>query len=266
MNLSDTEPCELLQWDSDFFGLKIARLLGSNLNPALADEVDIWCQRQGVDCLYARLRPDDPKNGRTVLGYGYRLVDVRVTLEREIDRGLDNNLDALGAPRACVVRPAQPRDLPALQRTARARHRDTRFFFDGNFPPERCEDLYERWITASFRGEAQAVWVAQADEIQAENMEHNGECIGYITCHLDGPEKPGRIGLFAVDATFTGRGVGRALVRAATSWFALQGLTRVSVVTQGRNVGALRLYERCGFCTAAVELFYHKWYSRENQN
>jgi dTDP-4-amino-4,6-dideoxy-D-galactose acyltransferase len=260
MNSSEDDPCELLKWDSDFFELKIARLLGSILRPAIADAADIWCQRQGVNCLYALLRSDDPENGRVVLDHGYRLVDVRVTLEREIDGGLENHLGVLRSPPTCVIRPSQTRDLPALQRMARTRHRDTRFFFDGNFSPKRCEDLYERWITVSCQGYAQAVLVAQAGRAQAENAERDNDCIGYITCHLDGPEKPGRIGLFAVDATFTGQGVGAALVRSAMSWFALQGHTRVSVVTQGRNVGALRLYERCGFCTAGVELFYHKWY------
>ncbi|SPE31682.1 putative acetyltransferase [Acidobacteriia bacterium SbA2] len=260
MNSSQDDPCELLKWDSDFFELKIARLLGSILRPALADAADIWCRRHGVNCLYAKLRSDDPETGQVVLGHGYRLVDVRITLEQEIDRGLENHPDAPGSRSTWVVRPCQTRDLPALQRIARTRHRDTRFFFDGNFSPKRCEDLYERWITVSCQGYAQIVLVAQRDGDQAENAELDNDCIGYITCHLDGPEAPGRIGLFAVDATFTGQGVGRALVRSAMSWFALQKRTRVSVVTQGRNVGALRLYERCGFCTAGVELFYHKWY------
>jgi len=264
MNSSEREPCELLKWDSDFFELKIARLFGNILRPALADAADIWCQGQGVRCLYALLRSDDPENGRVVFSHRYRLVDVRVTLERGIDRGLENYLDVRGSRPPCVVRPSQARDLPGLQRMARMRHRDTRFFFDGNFSPKRCEDLYERWITVSYQGYAQAVLVAQANATQGEDVEHDDDCIGYITCHLDGPEKSGRIGLFAVDVAFTGQGVGRALVRSALDWFVLQGHTRVSVVTQGRNVGALRLYERCGFCVAGVELFYHKWYPQES--
>lgn len=264
MNFPAREPCELLKWDSDFFELKVARLRGNILRPANADAADIWCQRLGVNCLYALLRSDDPESGRVGFSHGYRLVDVRVTLEREIGRALENHLDAPWPRPTCVVRPFQARDLPALQRMARMRHRDTRFFFDGNFPPKRCEDLYERWITTSCQGYAQAVLVAQRGRIQGENVERETDCVGYLTCHLDGPEKPGRIGLFAVDAAFTGQGVGRALVLSALSWFALQGRTRASVVTQGRNVGGLRLYERCGFCTASVELYYHKWYPGED--
>jgi len=263
MNLSEDEACEILKWDSDFFESRIARLRGDTLRPVLADAVDVWCERQGVNCLYALLRSDDPESSRVALSHGYLLVDVRVTLERETNCRSESRFDALPSRPACLIRLFQARDLPALQRIARARHRDTRFFSDGNFSPQRCEDLYERWITASCEEYAQAVFVAEPKGTPDEGMAQGKDCIGYITCHLDGPEKPGRIGLFAVDAASSGLGVGRALVLSAVSWFARQGQIRVSVVTQGRNVAAIRLYERCGFCTARVELYYHKWYLRE---
>jgi len=263
MKPSEEAACDILEWDSDFFRSKIARLREDTLRPALADAVDVWCERQAVDCLYALLRSDDPESSRVALSHGYRLVDVRVTLERETSCRPESQLDSRSSRPTCVIRPFQARDLPGLRRIARARHRDTRFFFDGNFAPQRCEDLYERWIIASCEGYAQAVFVAQPKETSEEGMAQSSDCIGYITCHLDEPEKPGRIGLVAVDAASTSRGVGRALVESAVEWFAPQGRLRVSVVTQGRNVPAIRLYERCGFSTSRVELYYHKWYPRE---
>jgi ribosomal protein S18 acetylase RimI-like enzyme len=36
----------------------------------------------------------------------------------------------------------------------------------------------------------------------------------------------------------------------------------VSVVTQGRNVAAQRLYQRAGFVTASTQLWYHRWLDR----
>jgi len=51
----------------------------------------------------------------------------------------------------------------------------------------------------------------------------------------------------AVDGRYTGRGIGRRLVHAATSEFDAHGTPAVKVVAGSRNQPALRLYESCGF-------------------
>jgi ribosomal protein S18 acetylase RimI-like enzyme len=56
-----------------------------------------------------------------------------------------------------------------------------------------------------------------------------------------------------------GHGVGTALVEALLSWAGSRGAERVTVVTQGRNVAAQRLYQRCGFLTRSIHLWYHHW-------
>ena len=49
----------------------------------------------------------------------------------------------------------------------------------------------------------------------------------------------------------------------AVAWrCAERGLSDVTVVTQGRNVPALRTFESCGFRTTDVGLWFHKWYDR----
>jgi ribosomal protein S18 acetylase RimI-like enzyme len=88
--------------------------------------------------------------------------------------------------------------------------------------------------------------------------ELGGKVAGYITCHLDS-DVVGRIGLFAVAESARGHGVGTALIRAALGWFSDERRSRVTVVTQGRNVRGQRTYERCGFTTRSVELWYHYW-------
>jgi hypothetical protein len=34
----------------------------------------------------------------------------------------------------------------------------------------------------------------------------------------------------------------------------------MTVVTQGRNRGAQRLYQQCGFLSRDLQLWHHKWY------
>jgi ribosomal protein S18 acetylase RimI-like enzyme len=42
-------------------------------------------------------------------------------------------------------------------------------------------------------------------------------------------------------------------------WFSEEGVEVVSVVTQARNVRAQRLYQRYGFTTRSVKLWFHRW-------
>jgi ribosomal protein S18 acetylase RimI-like enzyme len=49
------------------------------------------------------------------------------------------------------------------------------------------------------------------------------------------------------------------LTEAALAWFCAQGLQRAQVVTQGRNIAAQRLYQKCGFRTGEIALWYHRW-------
>jgi len=54
---------------------------------------------------------------------------------------------------------------------------------------------------------------------------------------------------------------GKSLLLVALDWFASQGAKEVRVVTQGKNIAAQRLYQRCGFVIRDLQLWYHKWYS-----
>lgn len=234
------EFCSKLPWDSAFFGFPIARLHPNHLRPETVDACFAWCRAQGIRCLYFLADPDDQLTADLAAAHGFRLVDVRVTLEC---RNLEHGAWSSG------VRPWRESDLPELRRIARAVHRDSRFYYDTNFPRERCDALYELWIEKSCRGYADAVFVAEDD----------GTPSGYITCHRE-PDGSGRIGLVGVAASARGRGIGGELVRAALAYFASSGVSAVRVVTQGRNFAAQRLYQRSGFVTASMQIWYHRWF------
>ena len=53
--------------------------------------------------------------------------------------------------------------------------------------------------------------------------------------------------------------LGRALVDGSLRWFLERGLEEARVVTQGRNAGAMRLYERSGFTTDQVRFISLWW-------
>ncbi|MCE9613265.1 MAG: GNAT family N-acetyltransferase [Lentisphaerae bacterium] len=252
--LAQPEPCELLPWDTAFFGFRIGRVRGDALTMPLAHQVDAWSRQNALRCLYLLAQADDPVTTCTAEDHGFRLVDVRVTFERQ---GL---ADAAGAqpksePASCM-RLARPDDLGELQAQARSGFTDTRFFYDTGFPRHLAESLYATWITLECQGRAQAVWVCTSA---------SDHPVGYISCHVDPSRSAGEIGLVGVSSQAQGRGVGQALVFNALRWFAAQGVGVVTVVTQGRNRAAQRLYQRCGFLTSNLQLWYHKWYPAQEQ-
>jgi dTDP-4-amino-4,6-dideoxy-D-galactose acyltransferase len=230
----------LLAWDTEFWGRRIARVEGDTLTDHEAARVGDWARRSAVDCVYFLARSDDAGTAHAAERAGFQLMDVRVQLERAPG-------DGTGAP---GVRESRPDDLPALRAIARVSHRGTRFYADPRFPRARCDDLYEVWIERSCAGWADVVLVA----------EHESRPAGYVSCHLDDAGRSASIGLIAVAAFARQLGLGRALVDGAVAWCAARGAQEMRVVTQGRSVEAVRLYERCGFRVESLGLWFHRWY------
>lgn len=241
--------CEYLEWDSQFFGRRIARANVSCLTEELVAQIDAWCRLHRIDCLYFLASSTDRRTARLAQDNMFRFVDVRVTLDLHVGTVCG------GSSSRFSVRNAAEGDIPALRALARSGHRDSRFYYDGNFPHPLCDALYETWIEKSCRGWAKNVFVAG----------EGGDLEGYLTCHLPNPGS-GQIGLVGVGEKGQGKGIGRDLVSYAVRWFAQENVQSISVVTQGRNVRAQRLYQRCGFVTRSVELWFHRWFSETRKS
>jgi dTDP-4-amino-4,6-dideoxy-D-galactose acyltransferase len=237
--------CQQLDWDSQFFGLTVARATNTTLTPASTAAILSWCEAHGVNCLYFLADANDAATVRLAEDNGFRLVDVRMTLGRRLE-GVSTSWIGKTAD---DIRLSNVNDIPALRAIARTNHQDSRFYFDSNFPRQQCDALYETWIDKSCRGYAQAVMVVEAQD----------KVVGYISCHLSA-QNQGQIGLSGIAAVYRGRGLGQKLVNAALRWFVHQDVNQVDVVTQGRNHQAQRLYQRCGFLTQRLELWYHRWF------
>ncbi|MBK8027344.1 MAG: GNAT family N-acetyltransferase [Chloroflexi bacterium] len=247
--------CELLPWDTEFFGRRIARVNTATVTPESLAQITTWCRDQAVECLYVLADPNDRETLRLLGAPIFRLVDMRVTFERKPPAVAA--ADATALPEG--LRPWREDDLPALRTMASRSYTDSRFYFDGHFPTQLCDAFYATWIERSCQGYADAVLVAEADD-QAQRQP-----AAFITCHLH-PAKDateGQIGLVGVAENARGRGLGGQVVAAALNWFAGQGCARVTVVTQGRNLAAQRLYQRNGFLTESIKLWYHGWFDAE---
>ena len=242
--------CEELSWDSNFFGLSIARAVPSHLDDRTRVEMLDWCESRRVDCLYFLCPLEQTVTQRHLIDSGFQLVSVKVTLARPAGAGSGNVRGD--------VRNATVNDVPRLREIALLAHRDTRFHTDGHFDPARCDELYATWIENSVHGYATSVLVAERD----------GTAVGYITLHVDGDDaaapagRTARIGLFAVDEQWRNQGIGHDLLRRAARLLDERHVGQTSVATAGRNVAAVKLYKSEAFRTTDVSLWYHRWFRR----
>src|SRR5215475_14712542 len=127
--------CEYLEWDSDFFGRRIARAKMSRLDEDVADRIDLWCSAHKIECLYFLADSSDAGTARVAQERGFRFVDARLTLQRSTRRA-HGECGASGNARR-----AEERDIPVLRELARTAHQDSRFYCDGNFAKSRCDAL-----------------------------------------------------------------------------------------------------------------------------
>ncbi len=241
--MTDIE-AEILPWDSAFFGCTVARA-GGRLDAARADGLVAWCRAAGVDWLYFLAVADDPATVRVAQAKGFDLVDIRLELEAEVTHTAPAHVPGF------VLRLATEADEESLVAIAAEVHSNSRFFADSRVPRDRARELYATWIRRSRRGElADAVLVAESE----------GRASAYITGAVEAPGH-GSIGLLGVGPAARNRGVAQVLVNGMLQHLCNRGVRLVSVVTQGQNIAAQRVYQRCGFLTRSVKLWYHRWFT-----
>lgn len=233
--------CEILDWDSKFFGVRIARVIGHQLDRQKAAEIVRAVREDAIQCTYFLASPD-PATVRIAERTGFQLVDVRVTLAARLLPSHGGTWQDHG------VREVDAADIPVIREIAAHSHMDSRFYRDGHFPPDLCAELHRIWITRNCHGCADAVLVG----------EHESRPAGYVSCRLK-PNGVGEIDLIAVDPSARNIGMGRKLVGHALRWFQEQEVQEVAVATQGSNSAALRLFQRCGFLTTGMQFWFHYW-------
>ncbi len=233
-----------LEWDSAFFGRRIARYRGDSFRRDQTAALLRACDADQIDCVYLLADAADTETVAALQSLGAYFADVRMTFGRTID-----GAEPPHAAGAASIRPAVEGDVPSLARIAAVSHRDTRFHADRHFPSALCDRLYEVWIENSCHGYADAVFVAE---------DGHGRPCGYVTCHRDDSRR-GHIGLFAVAAERQGGGFGTALLDASLAWFGSHGIFDMTVSTQLRNVRAVRFYGSGGLTLRSASFWFHFW-------
>jgi ribosomal protein S18 acetylase RimI-like enzyme len=246
-------------FDSDLFGFGVGKIryivfsdgvyAEETLSPriSLVQKCSSWIRQNNLKCVIARVNPSDSivfeKND-------FHLVDVLLTfhldrnsIESNHNSSLNNNIE---------IRLFHGRDETKLMDIARKAFSYDHFHRDKNFPKDKCDELFARWISNCCHGRADCVLVAC---IPGEKP------VGFITCKLEmlGEFKRGIIDLIAVSPVYRRKGIGQYLVLEAIRWLIDNGAQSVIVSTQADNVAAVNTYRKIGFRLVGKQLTFHKW-------
>lgn len=235
----------ILHWDTNFFGFKTATLHALRLNEDIVKYALDYCKNEDGDVLYYLSDCHDPLSVKLAEKYRFHFTDIRLTFGINLGGHVPQKIGNGFTIRECLLK-----DITELKKIAGKSYGDSRYYFDQHYSRGICEKFYSDWIEKSYKGFADKVFVAEME----------GKAVGYITCDIENNRRNGRISLVGVDESAAGKGIGPSLVYSALNWFYKEKIPKVRVVTQGRNYGAQRLYQKCGFRIVLTQLWYHKWF------
>lgn len=239
---------KILEWDGDFFGFTVARLVPSRLDHDRLGACLAQMKQSGVRLAYWASDPTDHASQQSAGRYGGFLADRKVTYAADVGQILAALPAATGDSNPAVEEYRGREVTPELEQLSLQAGVFSRFKVDPSIPAGKFVELYKMWIRCSVQREiAESVYVVR----------HQGAIAGMVTVG----EKNGRadIGLIAVDDAIRGMGAGQALVLAARDWGVGRGFASAQVVTQADNLPACRFYEKCGYRADKVENIYHFW-------
>ena len=233
---------QLLEWDTKFFGYKIAAVHTLNLNLRELGKIITELKKYEYKLAYCFVNPDDDISNSSLKSSSGLLVDKKITFSIPTD-----NLDNF--PNCTLVKPynlnyaTEKLKSLALQSGIYSRYKT-----DPNFKNNEFERLYIEWIEKSVKRV-----IAKEVLVYYENEDEKG----LITLELK--KNIGSIGLLAVDEKERGKSIGKKLVQEALLYFKNLKTGTVEVVTQTDNISACGFYRSMGFETKSIVNIYHLW-------
>jgi hypothetical protein len=245
-----------LAWDSDFFGVPMARIdyaFGSSPDPlraVLAAAVERFRER-GVRHVSARADVADIALVALLEEHGFRMMDALVTYTTRPHKEPPNPVREVGR-----IRELQQGDAPQLLQIAADAYRGFRgrFHLDPHIPNDRCDTFYVEWAQQCLTGHmADTVLVSEGAD---------GQLLGFLAWRRREPvSSVGGVAVFggglgACRSDVPGAYAG--LIRAGTIWaHAHEGVAECQ--TQNYNFPTIRIYEAVGAHYVRAEYTLHAW-------
>ena len=235
----------VLEWDSNFFGFPIARVNKNQIRKTDSRAINSFCEKYNIRLLQFQCEANDALSILTAESMGFHFADYRVNYSMSVPEG---ELANIVLPDGFFVGYGRQLDLPNLAVIAGTIYRDSRYYFDKNFPRNKVKEFYQNWIVKSVLG--------QFDDFTLV-LYCNSLAIGFICISLEGDAA--RFSLVGMHQKYAKKGLGLIFVAKVIKILKNRGIKSINTITQGRNIRAQNFYNRAGFSINQVEIYYHYW-------
>ena len=234
---------QILEWDSNFFGFTVARILQKKIGIQDLRRVLNELKTHNVTVAYWAIDNRDLESRIAAESLDGFLADQKITYAIQLD-GKKTAFKSYGDVE--VYQRKEP--CVDLERLSIQSGEYSRFNVDPNFSRRQFENLYKIWIKKSTDQTVGGSVLVFRDD---------NSIIGMIA--IGHHDDVGQIHLIAVDENYRGKKIGSALIDAAHRTFWERGNKTARVITQKKNFPACRLYEKWGYQIEKIEYFYHFW-------
>lgn len=231
-----------LQWDSQFFGLKIGKIVCNNENYTneLNQLVNL-AKRTNYSLLYVFSSEYILLNEEDLFKNNALLVDRKIVYQLNINKKMVRLDD-------CILDYNKKKLSKDLLNLTYISGQYSRFLLDKKLPENAFENLYKSWIEKSLSKEiADKIFVAQI----------NHKVIGFVTLKIK--NEKGQIGLIAVSEQTQRQKIGSKLIDACILYLQEKSIYQLIVQTQLANTQACGFYENYGFKKESITNIYHFW-------
>ncbi len=235
---------KLLDWDSRFFGFNIGRIVidAHQLHHTILDKAVAEARANNIKCLYLEMPFGPPDVLAYCSGNGFSLVDFRTTLFKRLE---SEERELCVSNITCKLKDEY---YHYLTKTVEQISALSRYAYDPRFGKQWSHRLYEEWLRRSF-------YEKYCDEFIVYIK--GQEPVGFLTVRIK--NKYPFIDLLGVLEGHRREGIGGCLIGEAERKLLKIGHKVLKVVTQGHNIGALKIYQKRGYEIETVNIFYHKW-------
>lgn len=233
-----------LEWDSDFWGFKVAYLSSRHLSESILFRVNNFITNNEIRLIHYLCDCHDSRSVELAEKNGFEFKDIRLTYEKKLSDYEKMNID-----KELKCFKAGYDHIEIIRDLSRDIYKDSRYYFDKHFEREKRTEFYMLWAEKAVKGEL---------DNECYIIEINNEVVGFCTVRYE-DNNLAHIGLVGVSREHAGKGLGQQLMNCFFNKMKVKGIKNIQVVTQGRNYTAQRLYQKVGFLTYSTELWYHKW-------